>query len=163
MISAGNDYSKALQFRALETAAKLDEKTFVLREGSKVQVHPGELVVGDILILSPGDVIPADAILVEDKMVYSNESSLTGETEDVMKSMKGLPESEGGGDCFLISSCVVTSGEESRAMVIAVGAKSQWGILKNTMNIEIPQTPLQEKLAIITSQVVDEILKNLGI
>ena len=80
-----------------------------------------------------------------------------------MKSMKGLPESECGGDCFLISSCVVTSGEESRAMVIAVGAKSQWGILKNTMNIEIPQTPLQEKLAIITSQVVDEILKNLGI
>lgn len=50
-IAAGNDYSKELQFRALEKASDGDQRASVLRNGIIERVVPTELVVGDILIL----------------------------------------------------------------------------------------------------------------
>jgi len=130
----------------------MDEKTTVLRDGEMTQINPADIVIGDIIVLRPGDLIPADAILIEEnKCVYSNESTLTGESEDVQKSLSNL---EVTSDCFLLSSCLVTSGDDARAVVIAVGMKSQWGLLKSTIMTEVPQTPLQEKLLVMTTQVL---------
>jgi magnesium-transporting ATPase (P-type) len=50
-ISAGNDYTKQLQFRALEASSAKDERTSVLRNGTIERINPVELVVGDILVL----------------------------------------------------------------------------------------------------------------
>jgi magnesium-transporting ATPase (P-type) len=50
-ITASNDYSKQLQFRALENSSAKDERCSVLRDGGTVRVNPKEIVVGDILIL----------------------------------------------------------------------------------------------------------------
>ena len=50
-IAAGNDYSKQLQFKALEESSAKDERTSVLREGVIERINPQELVVGDILVL----------------------------------------------------------------------------------------------------------------
>ncbi len=50
-ISAGNDYSKQLQFRALEHSSQKDERTSVLREGTVERINPIDCVVGDILVL----------------------------------------------------------------------------------------------------------------
>ena len=50
-ISAGNDYTKQLQFKALEASSAKDERTSVLREGSIERINPKDLVVGDILVL----------------------------------------------------------------------------------------------------------------
>jgi len=50
-ISAGNDYSKQLQFKALEASSAKDERTSVFREGSIQRINPKDLVVGDILVL----------------------------------------------------------------------------------------------------------------
>lgn len=50
-ISAGNDYSKQLQFKALEASSAKDERTSVLREGTIERINPKDLVVGDILVL----------------------------------------------------------------------------------------------------------------
>lgn len=50
-ISAGNDYSKQLQFKALEQSSAKDERTSVLREGVIERINPKDLVVGDILVL----------------------------------------------------------------------------------------------------------------
>ena len=50
-ISAGNDYTKQLQFRALEHSSAEDERCSVLRGGSIERVNPKDLVVGDILVL----------------------------------------------------------------------------------------------------------------
>lgn len=50
-ISAGNDYSKQLQFKALETSSAKDERTSILREGAIERINPKDLVVGDILVL----------------------------------------------------------------------------------------------------------------
>jgi len=50
-IAAFNDYSKQLQFRALEASSQKDERASVLREGQINRINPKEIVVRDILIL----------------------------------------------------------------------------------------------------------------
>jgi len=50
-ISAGNDYSKQLQFLALETSSAEDERCSALRDGEIERINPQDLVVGDILVL----------------------------------------------------------------------------------------------------------------
>ena len=50
-ISAGNDYTKQLQFKALEASSAKDERTSVLRDGSIDRINPKDLVVGDVLVL----------------------------------------------------------------------------------------------------------------
>jgi Ca2+-transporting ATPase len=50
-ISAGNDYSKQIQFKALEASSAKDERCSVLRDGVINRVNPNELVVGDIIVL----------------------------------------------------------------------------------------------------------------
>ena len=50
-ISAFNDYSKQLQFRALEASSQKDERTSVVRDGKIQRINPTDIVVGDILIL----------------------------------------------------------------------------------------------------------------
>jgi magnesium-transporting ATPase (P-type) len=50
-ISAGNDYTKELQFKALEHSSAQDDRTSVLREGNIERINPVDLVVGDILVL----------------------------------------------------------------------------------------------------------------
>lgn len=50
----------------------------VLRDSAIARVNPSELVVGDIVVLQAGDAIPADSVIIDDSVVYSNESALTG-------------------------------------------------------------------------------------
>lgn len=50
-IAAGNDYSKQLQFKALEATSQGDERCSVQREGAIERINPMEIVVGDIVIL----------------------------------------------------------------------------------------------------------------
>ena len=50
-VSAGNDYTKELQFRALENSSQADERASVIRDGVIERINPSELVVGDIIIL----------------------------------------------------------------------------------------------------------------
>ena len=50
-ISAFNDYSKQLQFRALEASSQKDERCSVFRDGNIQRINPKDLVVGDIIIL----------------------------------------------------------------------------------------------------------------
>jgi len=86
--------------------------------------------------------IPADAILCDDSILLSNESSLTGEPDDLKKSMEK--------DCFLLSACLVTEASESKAIVIGIGMHSQWGKIKAHLVTEAVNTPLQEKLESMT-------------
>lgn len=52
LITAGNDYTKEMQFRELEAATQKDEKTTVIRDGVKVLISADEVVVGDIVVLN---------------------------------------------------------------------------------------------------------------
>eukprot|EP00428_Durinskia_dybowskii_P063499 CAMPEP_0170387380 /NCGR_PEP_ID=MMETSP0117_2-20130122/17526_1 /TAXON_ID=400756 /ORGANISM="Durinskia baltica, Strain CSIRO CS-38" /LENGTH=328 /DNA_ID=CAMNT_0010643243 /DNA_START=167 /DNA_END=1149 /DNA_ORIENTATION=+ len=141
-ISAGNDYSKQLQFKSLEASSAADDRTSVLRNGTIDRINPVDLVVGDILVLQAGDGIPADSIIISKESTKSNESSLTGEPDDQKKSADK--------DCFLLSSCLLTEGEEVRAVVIGIGLHSQWGKIKANLVCEVVNTPLQDKLEEMT-------------
>ena len=83
--------------------------------------------------------------MVDNNKVLVNEASLTGEPDDLKKSK--------GGDCFLISSCLVTEGEECQACVIGTGVYSQWGKIKANLETESVNTPLQDKLEDMTNLV----------
>jgi len=144
-ISAANDYSKQLQFRALEKTSAEDDRCSVFRDSTIIRINPIDIVVGDILVLQAGDQIPADCIIVDNHVVFSNEASLTGEPEDKKKSKNG--------DCFLLSSCLVTEGEEVRALVIGIGLHSQWGKIKANLVTESVNTPLQDKLEDMTKRI----------
>jgi magnesium-transporting ATPase (P-type) len=63
--------------------------------------------------IQTGDMITADCVVVDNNEISSNESGLTGEPKDVRKSKAG--------DCFLLSSCLLTEGEGCRAVVIGIG------------------------------------------
>ena len=146
-ISAANDYSKQLQFRALEDASAKDERCGVLRDDRKDVIPVSELVVGDILILQAGDQISADCVIFDTSICKANESSLTGETDDLKKEINGDP--------FLLSSCNIidVEGQDCRAMVIAVGRNSQWGKIKGNLVTDAVNTPLQDKLEVMTTQI----------
>lgn len=83
-VNAINDYQKDRQFRALSAKSE-DRLVRVLRDGLKQQVSIFELVVGDVLLLDPGDVLPADGLLLEGHGVVCDESGATGESDQVKK------------------------------------------------------------------------------
>ena len=100
VVTAINDYSKEMQFRKLERDSASKEQTFALRNGRQAQLNPSELVVGDVLVLTQGAAIPADAVLVAADKVEVDESALTGESERLVKSADGS-------DPFMLSSTSV--------------------------------------------------------
>jgi hypothetical protein len=59
-IAAGNDYSKQLQFRALENSSAKDERTSVLRDNTIERINPSDVVVGDIIVLQVGSLTFSD-------------------------------------------------------------------------------------------------------
>ena len=89
--------------------------------------------------------IPADCILIDRATVKANESSLTGEADDIKKHRDE--------DCFLLSSCLLTEGEDCKALVIGIGIHSQWGKIKANLVTETENTPLQIKLEDMTKLV----------
>ncbi|CAM9402483.1 unnamed protein product, partial [Phaeothamnion confervicola] len=135
-VTATNDYSKDKQFRALN-AVKDNINVKVLRGGRHFELSTRALLVGDLLELECGDKIPCDAVYIRGDDVAVNESSLTGEAEDVRKGIETDP--------FLLSGCVLTGGN-CLAIAIAVGAESRWGRIKAKLAEEAVDTPLQEKL-----------------
>jgi P-type Ca2+ transporter type 2C len=144
-VTAFNDYTKELQFRALEKSSQGDERCSVIRDSQIERINPKDLVVGDLILLQAGDAIPADCIICDNNVIKCNESALTGESDDLGKSKLK--------DCFLLSSCLVTEGEEAHALVIGIGPFSQWGKIKSNLVSEAVNTPLQDKLEHMAEQV----------
>ena len=70
-------------------------KVKLLRDGKEVSVYTEEVVPGDIIIFSAGDVIPADCLLFEERDMHVNEATLTGETYPAEKAIGAMPESTG--------------------------------------------------------------------
>ena len=62
LVTAGNDYSKERQFRSLQS--KLDDNAMisVIRDGESIKLYTKEVVVGEIIQLGYGDILPADGI-----------------------------------------------------------------------------------------------------
>ena len=151
VVTATNNFKKEAQFRSLNTV-KDKINVSVIRNGSIVQISTYDVVVGDIVSLNSGDKIPADGIILSIKSsdgVQCNESAITGESEDKVKTIVDATENA---DPFLLSGTTIASGT-CTMLAIAVGPHSRWGKTKAIMPIETPDTPLQEKLDTLANQI----------
>jgi len=84
LVNSGNDWQKEKQFRKLN-AKKDDREVQVVRNGIQQQLSIFEVVVGDLLMLTTGEVVPADGVLVETHSLKCDESGLTGENMSIKK------------------------------------------------------------------------------
>ncbi|KAM3934387.1 plasma membrane calcium-transporting ATPase 4-like isoform 2-T2 [Leptodactylus fuscus] len=120
LVTAFNDWSKEKQFRGLQSRIEQEQKFTVIRKGQVIQIPVAELVVGDIAQIKYGDLLPADGVLIQGNDLKIDESSLTGESDQVKKSLEKDP--------MLLSGTHVMEGS-GRMVVTAVGINSQTGII----------------------------------
>jgi Ca2+-transporting ATPase len=115
----------------------------VLRDGRQRLVPAAEVVVGDLLVLAEGDIVPADARVVEAAALLVDEAALTGESVPVDKAAWHDPERPGD----IISAGTVVVRGRGRAVVTATGAASAMGRIAALMSAAPTLTPLQRRLA----------------
>lgn len=63
-VTAGNDYNKQSQFRKLNSYSRGLAHSKVVRNGHTIHISNSSILVGDILVLSVGDIIPADGLYI---------------------------------------------------------------------------------------------------
>uniref|UniRef100_A0A5F8H0N5 P-type Ca(2+) transporter n=1 Tax=Monodelphis domestica TaxID=13616 RepID=A0A5F8H0N5_MONDO len=120
LVTAFNDWSKEKQFRGLQSRIEKEQKFAIIRNGQIIQLPVIDIVVGDVAYIQYGDLLPADGILIQGNDLKTDESTLTGESEQVKKSIENDP--------MLFSGTHVMEGS-GRMLVTAVGVNSQTGII----------------------------------
>jgi Ca2+-transporting ATPase len=135
--------------RALEALRKQTHiTTSVRRDGRMTNIPAEELVVGDIVLLSAGDRVPADLRLIEAESLRAEEASLTGESKSVFKSAEvvALDASIAERSSMVFLGTVITTGR-AVAIVVATGEQTELGkIGRLVIDVPTESTPLQRKL-----------------
>ena len=139
--------------KAVEALAALNApQATVRRDGKLLRVDARALVLGDIVCLEAGDIVPADLRLLESFDLAADESSLTGESEPAEKSAAMLPASAHDIPLaeranMLFMGAPVTRGHGA-GVVVATGMDTQMGRIAGLLATEQQQlTPLQRRLA----------------
>lgn len=126
----------------------LKSKAVVIREGNKKEILQEEVVLGDLIIFSSGDKIPADGRLIEAENLEISEAVLTGEWLPTAKRVEPLPLDTplADRDNMVFAGCLVENGR-GRAVVTAVGRNTEVGKITTLIQeTEEEKTPLQKKL-----------------
>ena len=136
--------------KSLEALRKLSEHAAkVVRDGKEQVIPARELVSGDLVIIETGDYVSADLRIIEAVNLKSQESSLTGESVPVEKSIEAIEGEEIGiGDRvnMLFSSSLITYGR-GKAIVVETGMNTEVGKIAGMLNnTEKQETPLQRRL-----------------
>ena len=136
--------------KSLEALRKLSEHAAkVVRDGKEQVIPARELVPGDLVIIETGDYVSADLRIIEAVNLKSQESSLTGESVPVEKSIEAIEGEEIGiGDRvnMLFSSSLITYGR-GKAIVVETGMNTEVGKIAGMLNeTEKQETPLQKRL-----------------
>lgn len=151
VVGAGNDYQKERQFKKLNKR-KDDRVVKAIRSGKSIEISVYDVTVGDVLHLEPGDAVPADGIFISGHGVKCDESSATGESDQMKKTsgvevqqrlMDGTATKKL--DPFIISGSKVLEGVGSY-LVTSVGENSSYGKILMSLQTENEDTPLQVKL-----------------
>ncbi len=158
LVGSITNYQKENKFHELNDLQNEATKYNVIRNGFPNDISSDDLLVGDLIHIMIGDIMPADLLLIDGNGIKMDESSLTGESETLKKEIfekcvakinKNNPPSP-----LLLSgtNCVEGTGT---AIVIAVGDHSQKGIIKRTVDNaqENSQTPLEVKLESIAEKI----------
>jgi len=151
IVGAVNDWQKERQFAKLNKK-KESRNVKVIRSGRTQEINIHELLVGDVLLVEPGDILPVDGIFITGHGVKCDESSATGES-DIMKKTSGdevyrameANEPLKKMDPFMISGGKVSEGF-GRMLVTATGVHSSYGKTMLSLQDSNEATPLQTKL-----------------
>jgi len=140
MVGSLNDWQKERQFRVLNDK-KEERSVTVIRSGIEHVIDVKDLLVGDIALLEPGEIIPCDGIFVSGHNVECDESGATGESDVIKKvgysdciMLRKLAKHDGADihgfntpnahtDCFMVSGSKVLEGY-GKYVVVAVGQNS---------------------------------------
>ncbi|MCJ1479589.1 hypothetical protein MMC13_008275 [Lambiella insularis] len=158
VVGAANDWQKERQFVKLNKK-KEDRQIKVIRSGKSREISVHDILVGDVVHIEPGDMIPVDGIFISGYNVHCDESSATGES-DLLKKTAGLEvlrimEARGNFaklDPFIISGSKVTEGIGT-FMVTAVGVNSCYGKTMMSLREDAQTTPLQSKLNVLAEYI----------
>ena len=122
----------------------------VLRDGSEQEIPIDEIVVGDVVKLSAGDMIPADVVLLDSRDFFVQQSGLTGESDAVEKAclakadgqnLESLLESES----LAFMGTNVISGRAT-ALVLVVGDETMMGAIEQTINTYDEPTSFEREM-----------------
>ncbi|MEG2298865.1 MAG: HAD-IC family P-type ATPase, partial [Anaerovoracaceae bacterium] len=133
--------------KSLDSLKKMSSPSAkVIRNGVHLEIPAYELVVGDIVRLEAGDVVPGDGRIIESFSLKINESALTGESESVEKSSDTINSDKvalGDQTNMVFSSSLVTYGRGT-FVTTAVGQKTELGKIAELLeNTSERKTPLQ--------------------
>jgi len=114
-------------------------KVTVMRDGQEQEVDPAELVLGDILVIRPGDQVPVDGVILDDGRMEMDESALTGESDLATKTRNDK----------VLSGTFCMAGT-AKVEASAVGENSfANNLTKNARKFNLEKTPLQRDVNLL--------------
>ena len=140
------------EYRSNKAAEKLKKmvatKTTVIRDGKKIDIPIKDVVIGDTVVLSAGSMIPADLRVIEAKDLYVGQSSLTGESDSVKKTVE-LEDKTGEIDnisdfdniCFMGTNVISGS---AKGIVIKTADSTYFGKIAHTITSGKDKTAFQK-------------------
>jgi Ca2+-transporting ATPase len=158
-INAGLGYvTESEAERTIESlAGAARSNALVIRDGALREVDAQELVPGDLLVLSPGHTVAADARLIEARSLTLDESALTGESMPVPKAPAVLPDPDlpVGDRANMLHMGTVVTGGSGLGVVVATGRATELGTIQALVGeARAPQTPMQRQLERLGRQMV---------
>ena len=148
------------EYRSNKAAEKLKEMvattTTVIRNGKKVQIPIKNVVIGDMILLSAGSMIPADLRIIESKDLYIGQSSLTGESDSIRKDDKVENKNidninDLNNICFMGTN--VISGT-AKGVVIKTGDSTYFGKIAHTITTGKEKTAFQKGIESISKLLI---------
>lgn len=140
------------EFKAEKAAEMLTEKVTttatVLRDGAKKEIKLSEIVPGDIVYLSAGDMVPADARVINAKDFFVSQSALTGESFPVEKTVAPLKAKNAAltewNNCSFLGTSVVSG--TATAVVVKTGNATEYGKIAKRLVARVPETESERGL-----------------
>ncbi|KAJ5091720.1 hypothetical protein NUU61_006590 [Penicillium alfredii] len=157
-VGAANDWHKERQFAKLNKK-KENRHVKVMRSGRTEEISIFDILVGDVMYLEPGDMVPVDGIMIEGHDVKCDESSATGESDllrktpadDVYQAIEHHEDLKKM-DPFILSGAKVSEGMGT-FLVTATGVHATYGRTMMSLQEEGETTPLQTKLNILAEYI----------
>ncbi|KAF5026947.1 hypothetical protein F66182_977 [Fusarium sp. NRRL 66182] len=151
IVGSMNDWQKERAFVKLN-AKKEDREVKVTRSGKTFMINVYDVLVGDVLHLEPGDLVPVDGVFIQGHGLKCDESSATGESDAIKKTggaavMRALESGQSvkNLDPFIISGAKVLEGVGT-FVCTSVGIHSSFGKIMMSVRTDTEPTPLQKKL-----------------
>ena len=129
--------------------------TKVIRDGKEKKIDSSNLVVGDLIMLESGDKIPADARLIECHNFQVDESALTGESLNIVKTSDALPEDTPLSERknMIYAGTIVVTGR-AKAILVATGVNSEIGVIADkVIKTEEEKSPLTIRIERFSKQI----------